>query len=54
MIFLLVILAVTDKRNEHPSLAPLAIGLTLFYAARRLGRDQPRLARHVVARATPA
>ena len=28
-IFLLVILAVTDTRNEHPSLAPLAIGLTL-------------------------
>ena len=28
-IFLMVILAVTDARNEHPSLAPLAIGLTL-------------------------
>jgi aquaporin Z len=29
MIFVLVILAVTDVRNEHPSLAPLAIGLAL-------------------------
>jgi aquaporin Z len=29
MIFLLVILAVTDERNEHPALAPLAIGLSL-------------------------
>ena len=29
LIFLLVILAVTDERNEHPTLAPLAIGLTL-------------------------
>ncbi len=28
-VFLLVILAVTDTRNEHPALAPLAIGLTL-------------------------
>ncbi len=28
-VFLLVILAVTDERNEHPGLAPLAIGLTL-------------------------
>ena len=28
-VFLLVILAVTDERNEHPALAPLAIGLTL-------------------------
>jgi aquaporin Z len=28
-IFLLVILAVTDARNEHPALAPAAIGLTL-------------------------
>jgi aquaporin Z len=28
-LFLLVILAVTDERNEHPALAPLAIGLTL-------------------------
>lgn len=28
-IFVTVILAVTDERNEHPSLAPLAIGLTL-------------------------
>jgi aquaporin Z len=28
-IFLLVILAVTDTRNEHPALAPLAIGLSL-------------------------
>ncbi len=28
-IFVLVILAVTDTRNEHPALAPLAIGLTL-------------------------
>jgi aquaporin Z len=28
-IFVMVILAVTDERNEHPSLAPLAIGLTL-------------------------
>ena len=28
-IFLMVILAVTDKRNEHPALAPLAIGLSL-------------------------
>ena len=27
-VFLLVILAVTDERNEHPGLAPLAIGLT--------------------------
>lgn len=29
MVFLLVILAVTDERNEHPALAPLAIGLSL-------------------------
>ena len=29
LIFVLVILAVTDERNEHPALAPLAIGLTL-------------------------
>ncbi|MEO6511745.1 MAG: MIP family channel protein [Nocardioides sp.] len=29
MIFLLVILSVTDERNEHPGLAPLAIGLSL-------------------------
>lgn len=28
-LFLLVILATTDERNEHPALAPLAIGLTL-------------------------
>lgn len=28
-IFLMVILAVTDARNEHPNLAPLAIGLSL-------------------------
>lgn len=28
-VFLIVILAVTDERFEHPSLAPLAIGLTL-------------------------
>ena len=28
-IFVLVILAVTDTRNEHPALAPLAIGLAL-------------------------
>ena len=28
-IFVYVILAVTDERNEHPALAPLAIGLTL-------------------------
>jgi len=28
-IFVLVILAVTDERNEHPALAPLAIGFTL-------------------------
>lgn len=28
-VFVLVILAVTDERNEHPALAPLAIGLTL-------------------------
>ncbi len=28
-LFLVVILAVTDERNEHPALAPLAIGLTL-------------------------
>jgi aquaporin Z len=28
-IFVFVILAVTDSRNEHPALAPLAIGLTL-------------------------
>ncbi len=28
-IFLFVILAVTDARNEHPALAPAAIGLTL-------------------------
>jgi len=28
-IFVYVILAVTDARNEHPALAPLAIGLTL-------------------------
>lgn len=29
MVFLWVILAVTDTRNEHPALAPLAIGLAL-------------------------
>jgi aquaporin Z len=29
LLFILVILAVTDARNEHPALAPLAIGLTL-------------------------
>ena len=29
LLFVLVILAVTDSRNEHPALAPLAIGLTL-------------------------
>ncbi len=29
MIFVWVILAVTDTRNEHPALAPLAIGLAL-------------------------
>src|SRR3954471_21872043 len=29
MIFIVVILAVTDARFEHPALAPLAIGLTL-------------------------
>lgn len=29
VVFLLVILAVTDPRFEHPALAPLAIGLTL-------------------------
>ncbi|MCD4524584.1 MIP/aquaporin family protein [Nocardioides sp. cx-173] len=28
-IFVLVILAVTDERNEHPGMAPLVIGLTL-------------------------
>jgi aquaporin Z len=28
-VFVFVILAVTDSRNEHPALAPLAIGLTL-------------------------
>lgn len=28
-VFVMVILAVTDERNEHPALAPLAIGLTL-------------------------
>ena len=28
-LFVLVILAVTDARNEHPAFAPLAIGLTL-------------------------
>ena len=28
-IFVIVILAVTDVRNEHPSLAPMVIGLTL-------------------------
>jgi aquaporin Z len=28
-VFLMVILAVTDGRNEHPALAPLAIGLSL-------------------------
>jgi aquaporin Z len=28
-VFVLVILAVTDTRNEHPALAPLAIGFTL-------------------------
>ncbi len=28
-LFVVVILAVTDARNEHPALAPLAIGLTL-------------------------
>ncbi|MFL6153677.1 MAG: MIP family channel protein [Ornithinibacter sp.] len=31
-LFVWVILAVTDIRNEHPSLAPLAIGLTLAAA----------------------
>jgi aquaporin Z len=29
LVFLLVILSVTDKRNEHPAMAPLAIGLSL-------------------------
>jgi aquaporin Z len=29
LVFLVVILAVTDERNEHPALAPLAIGLSL-------------------------
>lgn len=29
LLFVVVILAVTDARNEHPALAPLAIGLTL-------------------------
>ena len=29
LIFLLVILSVTDERNEHPGLAPMAIGLSL-------------------------
>ena len=29
-VFVFEILAVTDSRNEHPALAPLAIGLTLF------------------------
>src|SRR4249919_422829 len=29
MVFLMAILAVTDERNQHPALAPLAIGLTL-------------------------
>jgi aquaporin Z len=29
MVFVVVILAVTDVRNEHPALAPLAIGFTL-------------------------
>ena len=29
LIFLMAILAVTDERNQHPALAPLAIGLTL-------------------------
>ncbi len=29
LVFVLVILAVTDVRNEHPSLAPLTIGLAL-------------------------
>ena len=28
-VFVMVILAVTDERNEHPALAPLAIGFTL-------------------------
>ena len=28
-VFILVILAVTDERNEHPAMAPLAIGLAL-------------------------
>lgn len=28
-LFVMVILAVTDERNEHPALAPLAIGLSL-------------------------
>jgi aquaporin Z len=32
MLFLLVILSVTDERNEHPGLAPLAIGVTLAIA----------------------
>jgi aquaporin Z len=29
LVFLMAILAVTDERNEHPALAPLAIGLSL-------------------------
>ena len=29
MIFIMVILSVTDSRNQHPALAPLAIGLAL-------------------------
>jgi aquaporin Z len=29
LVFVVVILAVTDSRNEHPALAPLAIGFTL-------------------------
>ncbi len=29
LVFLVAILAVTDERNEHPALAPLAIGFTL-------------------------
>jgi aquaporin Z len=29
LVFLLVILSVTDERNEHPGMAPMAIGLSL-------------------------
>ena len=47
-LFVFVILSVTDARNEHPALAPLAIGLTLAMihfmlipADRHVGQPRP-------------